>query len=445
MAMMEMQATKVKFNPVFRLANNCRQRYRLLKGSAGSGKSVDVAQDYIIKLMDPKYKGANLLVVRKVEGSNKDSTYAELTAAVHRICGDKAELYWHITLSPLRLKCNITGNEIIFRGVNDERQREKVKSINFSHGKLCWIWIEEATELAEADIDILDDRLRGDLLNPHLYYQITFSFNPVAATHWIKAKYFDIEHPDVFTCQSTYLDNRFIDAAYHRRMMMRKERDPEGYRVYGLGEWGETSGLILHNWKVHEFDTSFSMFDSMLISQDFGFNHADAILTVGFKDDELYVCDEIYEFERDTTELIHLANQKGLDKSLTMYCDCAEPDRIKQWSDDGYNASGVVKDKNSVAAQIDYLKQHKIHIHPQCMNTIKEIQQWKWKKDPKSGLYLDKPVEFFDDAMAALRYSIEEYRRYPEPEIIAETKQTSYEDILNSNYNGNVFDGLGGY
>jgi phage terminase large subunit len=401
----------VKFNPIFRAVNKCRKRYRVLKGSAGSGKSVDIAQDYIIKLMDPKYKGANLLAIRKVEGSNKDSTFAELTAAVHRICGDKAELYWKTTLSPLRMTCKITGNEIIFRGMNDERQREKVKSINFSHGKLVWIWIEEATELTEADIDILDDRLRGILDNSNLYYQMTLTFNPVSATHYIKAKYFDIEHPDIMTHHSTYLDNRFIDEAYHRRMMMRKERDPEGYTVYGLGNWGETGGLILHNYYVHEFDTSFIRFDSMVISQDFGFNHANAILNVGFKDSELFVCDEIYVFEMDSNEIIRLAESKKLSKELMMYCDSAEPDRIQMWSKAGYRAYPVKKEPGSVKAQIDYLKQHKIHIHPRCVNTIKEAQQWKWKKDSKTGLYLDEPVEFFDDAMAALRYCIEPYRR----------------------------------
>ncbi len=108
--------------------------------------------------------------------------------------------------------------------MKDDGQREKVKSITFDRGKLTWIWIEEATELYEADVDILDDRLRGNLdFNLSLYYQMTFTFNPVSATHWIKAKYFDVTHPDIFTHQSTYLQNRFIDEAYHRRMMMRKE------------------------------------------------------------------------------------------------------------------------------------------------------------------------------------------------------------------------------
>ena len=99
-----------------------------------------------------------------------------------------------------------------------------------------------------------------------------------------------------------------------------------------------------------------------------------------------------------------------------MWCDCAEPDRIKMWQKAGYNARGVVKEKGangktSVQAQIDFLKQHKIHIHPSCVHTIKEIQQWKWEKDKQTGKYIDTPVCVEDDAMAALRYSIETIRK----------------------------------
>ena len=65
----------IPLNRVFKEANQTKCRYRLLMGSAGSGKSVDVAMDYIMKLADPKYKGANLLVIRETETSHKDSTY----------------------------------------------------------------------------------------------------------------------------------------------------------------------------------------------------------------------------------------------------------------------------------------------------------------------------------------------------------------------------------
>jgi len=399
---------KIGLNKVFREFNQTKCRYRLAKGSAGSGKSVDIAVDYVIKLSDTKYTGANLLVVRQTETSHKDSTFAELLGALNRTGLRK---FWDFTVTPLTLTCKRTGNSIIFRGFSDMRARERVRSITFPKGKLTWIWCEEATELQETDIDILDDRLRGELDNPNLYYQMTFSFNPISAAHWIKRKFWDDPSPDVFKCQSTYLDNRFLDDSYHRRMMRRKEQDPEGYRIYGLGEWGELGGLILTNYMIEDFVTDFDRFDTVLYAQDFGFNHANVILEIGFKDDEIYVLRELYVHEKETNEIIQLANDLQLNKRKIMWCDSAEPDRIKMWRKAGYNAQPVKKEQGSVKAQIDYLKQHKIHIHGSCLNTIKEIQQWKWQKDKTTGLYIDTPVEFQDDAMACLRYCVENFRR----------------------------------
>lgn len=408
-------ASVIRFNPIFEPVFRSRHRYRVLKGSAGSGKSVNIAQDYIVKLMSPEYKGANLLVVRKSETTNKDSTYAELVSAANRISGTDVAREWAIRLNPMSITSRLTGNSVIFRGMNDARQREKVKSITFRYGKLTWIWIEEATELDEMDVDILDDRLRGELSNPNLYYQMTFTFNPVSSAHWLKRRYFDTPSPNVFTHHSTYKDNQFIDAAYHERMERRKIEDPEGYMVYGLGEWGETGGLILTNIAIEEFPDAPERFDSRVYGQDFGFNHANAILDVRFRDGEIYVCNEIYVHERDTTEIIALADRAGLDKKVRMWCDSAEPDRIQMWCNAGYNAASVKKESGSVRSAIDYLKAHKIHVHPRCANTVKEIQTWKWKRDRNSGQYTDDPMEVYDDAMAALRYAVDELRKHEPP------------------------------
>ena len=398
----------IKANRVFKAPDQSQKRYIVMKGSAGSGKSVDTAQHYILRLMsDP---GRNLLCVRKSDVTNRDSTFAELQGAIFRMFGEQYKKYWYINSSDMRLECIANHNQIFFRGVNDEKQREKLKSIAVKRGKLTDVWIEEATELTQSDFEIIDDRLRGELPEGQ-FYQIRLTFNPVSSSHWIKKHFFDRADPDVFTHHSTYKDNRFIDDAYYRRMERRKEVDPDGYRIYGLGEWGEVGGLILTNYVVEDFDTSPERFDYMVNSQDFGYNHADCIGEVGFKDGELYLCREIYEFEKDTGELIDLANERGFNKSLTMWCDSAEPDRIKMWRKAGYKAKGVKKEPNSVRAQIDYLKLHKIHIHHSCTNTIKEIRQWKWKKNEKTNEYLDEPVNFFDDAMAMLRYSIEEERK----------------------------------
>ena len=400
----------VQMNPGFREVDRSKKRYIVMKGSAGSGKSVDTAQNYILRLMADK--GRNLVCIRKSDITNRDSTFAELTGAIYRMFGDKADKYWQITMSPLKLTCRANGNQIIFRGMNDDKQREKLKSITFQRGKLTDVWLEEATELTQADLEIIDDRLRGEL-PPGQFYQIRMTFNPVNKNHWIKKVFFDIPDENVLTHHSTYLGNRFIDEAYRARMERRKIVDPEGYQIYGLGEWGEIGGLILHNWEIKDISQNLNDYDDIAIGQDFGFNHANAILLLGIKDDNIYILDEIYEHEKDTSEIIQKAIEKEIPSKKQMWCDSAEPDRIKEWTKAGFRARGVDKggSKGSVNAQIDWLKQRYIFVHPHCLNTIKEMQQWKWKKDDKSGEYLDEPVPVMDDAMAALRYGIEGWRK----------------------------------
>lgn len=395
----------VAANPIFKEVDRCRKRYVVMKGSAGSGKSVDTAQNYILRLMQDK--GRNLLCVRKSDITNRDSTYAELTGALFRMFGEQYSKYWKLGLSPMALEC-INGNMVIFRGVNDDKQREKLKSITFQRGKLTDVWIEEATEITQSDFEIIDDRLRGELPDGQ-FYQIRMTFNPVNKNHWIKRTFFDMPDPNVMTHHSTYLDNRFIDAAYRARMERRKIVDPEGYQIYGLGEWGELGGLILHNWKIEEISQDLQAYDDVAIGQDFGFNHANAILLLGWKDGNIYILKEIYVFEKDTSEIIPMA--VSFPKRKKMWCDSAEPDRIKMWKDAGFFADAVSKEKNSVKAQIDWIKQRMVYVHPSCVNTIAEMQQWKWKKDEKTGLYLDEPVPFQDDAMAALRYGVEGWRK----------------------------------
>ena len=420
--MMEYETVRVSvpLNRVFKPVNESKARYVVCKGSAGSGKSTNVAIKLIKRLSDPRQRGRNLMCVRKVEATNRDSTLAELKKAIKLIFGDRAEDVWQYPTSrssSMYCKCKVTGAEIIFRGCNNQEDIEKIKSVTFETGKLTDIWIEEATEMRETDFDILDDRLRG-ILPPGLFYQVHLTFNPVSATHWIKKRFFDFDDPDCLTSHSTYRDNRFIDDGYHRRMEKRKKLDPEGYRVYGLGEWGNLGGSIFKNWTVTDFDVT--QFDRHVYGQDFGYNHANAILDVAFKDGDIYICREKYEFEKDMSEIIQEATNEGWSKRTEMWCDSAEPDRIKMWVRAGFNAKAVAKGPGSVKAQIDWLKgtvskdkfiNRHIYIHPSCTNTIKEISQYRWKLDTKSNTYLDEPVDFFDDAMAALRYSIERERK----------------------------------
>ena len=412
------QKIKITRNYVFKDIASSKKRYNVYWGSAGSGKSTEIAIKLIQRLSSQK--GRNLLCVRKVEGTNRDSTLAELKRAVKFIFGENADKHWLLPQTKnaiMYCKCLDTGAEIIFRGCNNQDDIEKIKSINFEKGKLTDIWIEEATEITENDFNILDDRLRG-LLDDGLFYQVNISFNPVSVTSWLKKRFFDYADNDADTCHSTYLDNCFIDKEYHKRMMKRKELDPEGYKVYGLGEWGSIGGIVFHNFEIKEFDKS--AFNVRYYGMDFGFNHYTAIEEIAFKDNDIYVCNELYEREKDMAEIIQQMNNEGWRRNVELWCDSAEPDRIQMLQRAGYRASPVKKAQGSVKAQIDWLKgiidgknvcKRKIYIHPDCKGLIREIQEYRWKLDNKSNTYLDEPIDFGDDAIAALRYSIERLRQ----------------------------------
>ena len=111
----------ITMNECFAEVDESEKRYIVMKGSAGSGKSVDTAYHYILRLMNDK--GRNLVCIRKADITNRDSTFAELTGAIYRMFGDKAEQYWKINTSPLQLTFRKNGNKIIFRGMNDDKQR----------------------------------------------------------------------------------------------------------------------------------------------------------------------------------------------------------------------------------------------------------------------------------------------------------------------------------
>lgn len=134
----------------------CRRRYRVVKGGKASKKSSTTALWYIYHLM--KYPDANLLVVRSVHRTHGDSTYAQLRWAIRRL---RVEHLWKASKEPLELTYLPTGQRILFRGMDNV---EKLASTTVERGYLCWVWIEEAFEIAaEADFDKLDLSVpRGD-------------------------------------------------------------------------------------------------------------------------------------------------------------------------------------------------------------------------------------------------------------------------------------------
>ena len=130
-------------------------RYRVCKGSRASKKSKTTALNFVYRIM--KYPQANLLVIRKVFGTLKDSCYTDLKWAIHRFGVDSL---FDCKLSPLEITYKPTGQKILFRGLDDPL---KITSITVDVGCLCWCWIrEEAYEItSEDDFNMLDESIRG--------------------------------------------------------------------------------------------------------------------------------------------------------------------------------------------------------------------------------------------------------------------------------------------
>jgi phage terminase large subunit len=197
-------------------------RYLVLYGSAGSGKSVFITQKILKRVIEEK--GHKFLVIRKVGKTLRESVFAEFRNTIST--WGLTQLF-NVNKTDMAITC-LNGNQIIFAGLDDV---EKLKSISGITG----IWIEEASEIDQTDLQQLDLRLRGKTSH---YKQIILSFNPVSILHWLKAYFFDQPPDNCRTVKTTYKDNRFLDQEYIRVLLALKDVDPYYYTVYALGEWG---------------------------------------------------------------------------------------------------------------------------------------------------------------------------------------------------------------
>ena len=121
---------------------------------------------------------------------------------------------------------------------------------------------------------------------------------------------------------------------------------------------------------------------------DFGWNVPSAFELIGFYDDEAYVLGEVYAPELTKEDLIEEINQVlgryqlDYDDLDGVYCDSASPDRIEALARYGLPCYPSVKD---VKAKINTAQETKIHIHERCVNLIREMPQYEWKRN-KDGI-----------------------------------------------------------
>lgn len=266
------------FNPngwqLMRFMREPSVRFIILYGGSSSAKSYSAAQ---VILMMTMFDGENTLVFRKVGASIEKSIYEDFRVACKQLHMDE---WFKFTRNSIR--CAYNGARIDFSGLDDP---EKIKGIsNYKR-----VHLEEFSEFEESDFKQIRKRLRGKEGQ-----QISATFNPIRETHWIKKSWFDSEKwhdvsmrvtidgrriparftevkslrmnepktyinpstgamedhaPDTVIIQSTYMNNFWVVGSpdgtygYYDEQCVAdfekdRQRDPDYYRIYALGEWG---------------------------------------------------------------------------------------------------------------------------------------------------------------------------------------------------------------
>ncbi|MBR7070910.1 MAG: PBSX family phage terminase large subunit [Clostridia bacterium] len=398
-------------------------RYRVLKGGKGSKKSTTTALNFIVRLM--QYPDSNLLVVRRVMKTHRDSTFAQLRWAQQKL--GVAHL-WANNVSPMEMTYKPTGQKILFRGFDDVL---KLASTTVSKGYLCWVWVEEAFEIASADdFDKLDLSVpRGDV-PPPLFKQVTLTFNPWSAEHWLKKRFFDTKNEAVSTYSTNYLLNEWLDETDRAVFERMKIENPQKYQVAGLGNWGIAEGLVFDRWEVGKPDLSEDWKWKNFFGLDYGYTN-DPAAFIAFKanpaDKIIYIFDEFYQTGMLNCDIAEKIKEKGYAKER-IRADCAEPK-----SNDDLRRLGIgriypsEKGRDSILHGIDRIREYRIFVDPICKNTVSELSGYVYdERHTVNGHRV--PIDSNNHLMDALRYGMQDVRFFrPENPNIPKTRPRTEE------------------
>ena len=267
-------------------------------------------------------------------------------------------------------------------------------------GRRDILYMNEANHLNYNIVEQLMARTRNNIF---------IDYNPTNE-FWVHNKLMVDEPEKVNFIKSTYKDNQFLEQNIIDFIESRRgDGNNNFWRVYGLGELGIAEGLVFENFSELDFDKN--RFSRYYNGIDWGFsNDPFAFVRVAIENENLYICDEIYQtklLNKDSAPLV--SNIIG---SEYVYCDCAEPKSIAEYQNLGVNALPCQKGAGSIESGIKHIQSYKnVYIHPSCYNTLSEFRNYEWKQD-KNGDLMPVPVDAFNHAIDAIRYALNDVIGY---------------------------------
>lgn len=392
MASVNLTLKKSLFIPKFLpMLTDYTHRWEFWVGSAGSGKSYTIVQKLIIRACNEPIK---ILVCRRYATTLRNTCFSLFKEVL-----EKWQLLPHIKINESDFRIRFpNGSEIIMIGLDDEH---KLLSLN----NVSTIWIEEAYEVEKNKVEQLNLRMRGQAENQ----QLILSWNPISKQSWLYN--FTVENPpnNSIYLHSTYRDNPFLNKEYIAALDEMEHRNPQKYRVYGLGEWGvDSEGLVITNWKIEAFD-AMSLAASGLehrAGMDVGWIDKTAIIDSLYDKENrtIYIFNEFYKSGCQLNEIAQAIKDMSLTKTK-LYIDSAEPRTIQYMKNEGIGAFPCVKGKDSVKAGIMFLQDNNIVVHPSCKSLITELENFSYIKSKQTGEWTEETTHEWSHAIDALRYA----------------------------------------
>lgn len=394
------------FYPVhYDIIDGLHENYDLY-GGRGSTKSSFISVEIILGMMqDPN---ANAAVFRRRENTIGGSVFEQLEWAIDVLGVSE---YWKRTVSPYKLTYKPTGQQIVFKGLDEPK---KIKSIKTAKGYFKYLWFEELDEF-NGDKDIRS--VEQSILRGGPKYVVFKSFNPpISNSNWANT-YVQTPKAGALRHKSCYLDvpeewlgQKFLDDAEDLKMV-----NPRAYEHEYLGVPVGTGGEVFTNLEIRTItDEELSHFDQIYMGIDWGW-YPDPFQWVKVHYDanrrKLYFMDEFRANKmsnRDTWD--HLVKEHHVNSQDLITADSAEPKSVGDYRSYGSLCRAAVKGPDSVRYGMKWLQSLvAIVIDPaRTPNVAKEFKEYEYERNKDDEVVSGYP-DANNHAIDATRYALERY------------------------------------
>lgn len=226
-------------NPHFKSVWTTNKPYNILKGGRNSFKSSVIALllVYLMLKMIAKGEKANVVVIRKVGNTIRDSVFNKIQWALRKFgftVGPSGD--FRDTVSPFKITHKVTGSTFYFYGQDDF---QKLKSNDI--GNIIAVWYEEAAEFSSAEefdqTNVTFMRQKHPLVP---FVKFFWSYNPPRNPYeWINEWVESLKgEKDYLIHSSSYLNDElgFVTEQMLQDIERIKNNDYDYYRYIYLGE-----------------------------------------------------------------------------------------------------------------------------------------------------------------------------------------------------------------